>query len=219
MKHPCCAVLGVLMVGQTIMADAPKPVEQSAEEMIRTTVGAVISLLQRKDIDPNARNVKITKIVTRIFDFPLMAKLALGRKNWTRLTAGQQNKFTQLFVEHLKQSCREKLMLYTDEKVVFKPAITQKKKTQIEIPTELISKDKKILIVYKLHKHDKRWKVYDIVVQGVSTIVTYRSQLDEMLRNNSVEQFLTQLQESLTKPVEEPSKGTPPRGNHESQGR
>lgn len=206
MKHPCCAIFGVLMVGQTIVADAPKPMEQSAEEMMRIKLDAVISVLQRKDVDPNSRNEKITKIVTPVFDFPLMAKLALGRKHWTRLTAQQQEKFTRLFVEHLKQSCLEKLMLYRDEKVVFKPAIRQKKKTQIQIPTELISKDKKILILYKLHKRDKRWKVYDIVVRGVSIIVTYRSQLDEMLRNSSVEDFFNQLEKSLTKPAEEPSK-------------
>jgi ABC-type transporter MlaC component len=70
-------------------------------ELIRTKWDAVISVLQSKDLDQDARIKKINKIVSPIFDFPLMAKLSLGKKHWPKLTLPQREKFTRLFIEKL----------------------------------------------------------------------------------------------------------------------
>ena len=161
-------------------------------KLLRNKWDAVISILQKKDIDQKVKERKISKIVSPIFDFPLMAKLALGRKHWPKLTPPQREKFTRLFTERLKKSYREKITLYKDEKVLFKPAV-QKKKT-IYIPTELIHKDKKVAILYKLRKVDKLWKIYDVEIQGVSILLTYRSQFDEILRRGTVKDLLSRLE-------------------------
>jgi phospholipid transport system substrate-binding protein len=162
-------------------------------ELIRTKWNAVISILRNKDLDQEARVKKINKIVSPIFDFQLMAKLALGRKHWPELTNQQQKKFTRLFIERLKTSYREKIALYTNEEVLFKPAV--KKKTTIYIPMELTAKDKKIAILHKLRKEGKRWKVYDVEIQGVSILLTYRSQFDDILSKGTVEDLLSRLAE------------------------
>ena len=47
-----------------------------------------------------------------VFDFPLMAKLTLGRKHWPGMTKEQQAKFTELFINLLKESYLEKISLY-----------------------------------------------------------------------------------------------------------
>lgn len=162
-------------------------------ELIRTKWNAVISVLRNKDLDQEARIKKINKIVSPIFDFPLMAKLALGREHWPKLTKAQQEKFTKLFVERLKTSYREKIALYTNEEVLFKPA--EKKRSTICIPMELTSKDKKIAILHKLRKVDKRWKIYDVEIQGISILLTYRSQFDDILSKGTVEELLSRLAE------------------------
>jgi phospholipid transport system substrate-binding protein len=69
----------------------------------------------------------------------------------------------------------------------------QKNKT-LYIPTELIHKDKKVAILYKLRKVNKRWKIYDMEIQGISVILTYRSQFDEILRRGTVEDLLSRLE-------------------------
>lgn len=209
MKCRCRVILGMLVLARAGMADDPKRAEQTPQQMLRTKLNGVVSLLQQKDMDPNERGEKIAKLVTPIFDFALMAKLTLGRKHWPRLTARQRDTFSRLFIEHLKEYCREKLMLYTNEKVVFKPAVRGKTKSQVHIPTILVSKDKDISILYKLHNRDKKWKIYDVEIQGVSIVVTYRSQFDEMLRKGTVEDFLTELKKLRQKPTEESSKKAP----------
>jgi phospholipid transport system substrate-binding protein len=150
-------------------------------------------VLKKKDVEQEVKEKEISKIVSPIFDFPVMAKLTLGRKHWPKLTEPQREKFTKLFIERLKSSYREKISLYTDEKVIFKAA-EQKKKTTILIPVELISKDKTVGMVYKLRKVKKDWKIYDVEIEGVSILLTYRSQFDDILSRSTVEDLLSRLE-------------------------
>ncbi|MGD2094550.1 MAG: ABC transporter substrate-binding protein, partial [Phycisphaerales bacterium] len=136
---------------------------------------------------------RISKIVTPIFDFSLMARLSLGRKHWPKFGPPQREKFTKLFTELLKRTYREKIALYKDEQVLFKPA-ERKRKNVAFIPTELIHNDKKVAILYKLREVEKRWKIYDVEIQGISILLTYRSQFDEILRKDTVEEFLSRLE-------------------------
>jgi len=200
MKSFWIAVVIILIASQVVSAgkkDSEDPNYPSdPSKLIRTKWNAVISIMQNKDLDQEARVEKINKLVNPIFDFPLMAKLALGREHWPKLTDEQQEIFTRLFVERLRTSYREKIALYTNEEILFKP--TQKKKSTISIPMELKTKDKKIAILHKLRKVDKRWKVYDVEIQGVSILMTYRSQFNDILSKGTVEDLLSRLAEPPT---------------------
>jgi phospholipid transport system substrate-binding protein len=197
-----CAGLVLLVAFQVVNSDNKDPNEPNEptdpnipsdpEQLLHNKWDAVVSILQNKDIDQEDKEKRISKIVTPIFDFPLMAKLALGRKHWPKFNPPQREKFTRLFTERLKRSYWEKIALYKDEKVLFKTK-TQKKNT-IYIPSELMHDDKKVAILYKLRKVDKRWKIYDVEIQGVSILLTYRSQFDEILRRGTVEDLLSRLQ-------------------------
>jgi len=197
MKSLWIAIIITLTLCQVVNAGKKDPNDPNypndPNELIRTKWNAVISVLRNKDLDEEARVKKINTIVNPIFDFQLMAKLALGREHWSRLTATQQEKFTRLFVERLRTSYREKIALYTDEEILFKPA--EKKDSTICIPMELTTKDKKIAILHKLRKVEKRWKVYDVEIQGVSILLTYRSQFDDILSRGTVEDLLSRLEE------------------------
>jgi len=161
-------------------------------ELLRSRWDAVIKVLRAKKLDSKAKVAEISKIVTPIFDFPLMAKLALGRKHWPKLTADQRAEFTKLFIERLKASYTSKVKLYKDERVMYKRPIA-KKKNLIYIPTKLVCKDQDVDILYKLHKSNDRWKIYDVEIQGVSILLTYRSQFDDILSRGTVEQLLSKL--------------------------
>jgi len=196
-----CAGLVLLIACQLVNADNNNQNEPNdpniptdPNKLLRIKWDAVISILQKKNIDPNVKEEKISKIVTPIFDFPLMAKLALGRTHWPKFTPPQRKKFTKLFSERLKRSYWEKIALYKNEKLLFKPKV--KKKKTIYIPSELIHEDKKVAIIYKLRKMDNRWKIYDVEIQGVSILLTYRSQFDEILRRGTVKNLLSRLEKT-----------------------
>lgn len=159
---------------------------------------AVLGVLEAKDLDQEVKERIIDRIVSPVFDFPLMGRLALGRMHWPKLNPAQREKFVRLFVTRLKALYLKKTSLYKDEKVSFRPAIL--KRNVVHIPVVLISEDKKITMLYKLHKMDEpsktneRWKIHDLEIEGVSILLTYRSQFDDILRRGTVEDLLSSLE-------------------------
>ncbi len=188
MKSLLYAVLSLLILSQTVMADDIG----SAEKELKSKLDAVFVVLQKNDLEKETKNNEIIEIVTPIFDFSLMARLSLGRKYWSGLTKENKKRFTDLFVKRLKESYLEKLNLYTNEIIVYGAPVQVKKK--IHIPTELISRDNKIGMLYKLYKSKSGWKIYDIEIQGVSIISTYRSQFAEVMSTGTIDDLLLKLE-------------------------
>jgi phospholipid transport system substrate-binding protein len=170
----------------------PADEKSAAEEFIKRNLDAVFTVLQKKDLSPQARKNEVVEIVTPMFDFNLMAKLSLGKKYWPNLSREQKERFTELFVERLRQSYLNKLTAYTDEKIVYESPIADEKK--VSVPTVLISKGKKISMLYKLYPDDNTWKIYDIEIQGVSIIRSYRAQFNEILQKGNFDDLLEKMQ-------------------------
>ncbi len=188
MKGLFYTVLSIIFLCPAVMADD----KGAVEELLRNRIDTTISLLQNKDLKQQEKNKKITEIVMPMFDFSLMAKLSLGKKYWPELSEKKKEEFKGHFVKRLKASYLEKLSLYTDEKIVYKAPINVRNK--IHIPTDLISKGNKISMLYKLYKAKSGWKIYDIEIQGVSIIRTYRSQFDQVLRKGNFNDLLLELE-------------------------
>ena len=188
MKSLLYAVLSLLILSQTVMADDIS----SAKKELKSKLDAAILVLQKNDLEQETKNNEVIEIVTPLFDFSLMARLSLGRKYWSGLTKENKKSFTDLFVKRLKESYLEKLNLYTNEIIVYGAPVQVKKK--IHIPTELISKDNKIDMLYKLYKSKSGWKIYDIEIQGVSIISTYRSQFAEVMSTGTIDDLLLKLE-------------------------
>jgi phospholipid transport system substrate-binding protein len=127
-----------------------------------------------------------------MFDFELMARLSLGKKHWSGLSQDKKVRFTELFINRLKASYLSNFNLYTDEKVLYDPSVQVKNK--IHAPTYLVSKDKKISILYKFYKAQENWKIYDLEIQGVSIIRSYRSQFSSILESGTIDDLLLKLE-------------------------
>ncbi len=185
------AVFSLLILSQTVIADE----KIAAGEFLKNKLDTVFTVLQKKDLAQQAKNREVVEIVTPMFDFPLMAKLSLGRKYWPDLTQDKKDRFTELFIKRLRQSYLDKLTTYTDEKISYESPVAVKKK--IHIPTHLISKGKKISMLYKLYPSNNIWKIYDIEIQGVSIIRSYRSQFREILAKGTFDDLLQRMQKSV----------------------
>lgn len=191
MKVWLYAVFGLLLLSRPVIADE----KIDAEEFLKSNLDAVFAVLQKKDLAPQAKNNEVVEIVTPMFNFALMAKLSLGRKYWSDLTQDKKDRFTELFVKRLRKSYLDKLTTYTDEKISYESPVAVKKK--IHIPTHLISKGKKISMLYKLYPSNNIWKIYDIEIQGVSIIRSYRSQFREILQKGTFDDLLQRMQKSV----------------------
>jgi len=184
------AAVCLIMLSQSLIADD----KIAAEEFLKSNLEAVFAVLQKKDLGQQAKSKEVVEIVTPMFDFNLMAKLSLGRKHWSSMTAEKRERFTALFVERLRQSYLNKLTAYTDEKITYDSPVAVEKK--VHVPTHLISKGNEISMLYKLYPSNNSWKIYDLEIQGVSIIMSYRSQFNEILQSGTIDDLLDRLEKS-----------------------
>ena len=186
----------MLVLSSTAAAESAKPKDPNypsdPAELVRVKWDAVINVLRDSRLNEAAKAKKIAKAVSPAFDFELMGKLALGRKHWPKLNGAQRKTYVKLFSKRFNNSYRRKISLYKDQTITFKAAIKMPNKT-VNVPTELLTSDSKYGILYKLRKKGDKWMVYDLEIQGVSILITYRSQFDDILSRSSVEEFLDRL--------------------------
>jgi len=176
--------------------EAPIKDPNNPDEVMKVKWDAIAKVLLSENLDQKTKEKVINTIIGPLFDFNLMGKLTLGRNHWPKLSKPQSEKFIKLFVVRLKDSYRNKISSYKNEKVAFKPAVKDEKSARILMT--IFSEDKKFSILYKFRRTDKSWKIYDMEIEGVSVILTYRSQFNDILSHGSVEDFLRQLEK---KPV------------------
>ena len=169
-------------------------VESKAEEKLRMSVGKVFTVLSDKELTMDQKKIKVVEITDSVFGYPLMAKLSLGKKHWSKFNSKQRSEFTSLFTELFQDFYVDKLDLFSDEKIQFQPPVLVNKK-KVQIPTVLISKEKEYSMQYKMAKTKNGWRIYDIEIEGVSLIHTYRSQYVHILESGEIEDLLTKMRE------------------------
>ena len=193
MRRILCIVVVILLIGQVCWSDD----RNAAKELLITNIESALSILQRKNLVQQEKNKQVIAIVEPLFDFNLMAKLAMGRKYWPELSEQNRKKFVDLFVARLKATYVDKLSFYTNERVIYGSPVQNGIK--IRVPTKVISKTKNYSMLYKLYKSSKGYKIYDIEIEGVSLISTYRSQFNDILSKGTIDDLLVKLEKPENK--------------------
>lgn len=168
----------------------------SPTEQVKTVVDKVINILK----DPKykgkektlQRRAALRAEIEKIFDFEEMAKRSLGIY-WRERTPQEKKEFVELYKDLLERSYSGKIESYTDEKVLYLDEKIEKGK-YAEVKTKIVTKDRKeIPIDYKLYFTGKDWKVYDIVIEGVSLVSNYRSQFNKIIQNHSYQELVRRM--------------------------
>jgi phospholipid transport system substrate-binding protein len=177
----------------------PLAYSATSSETLKEHINKVLEVLRNPDLKGESgkkvKQEKIRSISAEVFDFTELSKRSLGQ-NWNKLNAGQQEEFTKLFKSLLETVYADKITSYTDERIIFKEEITLSEKT-VEVPTVIVSKTSEIPINYRLLQEKGRWKVYDVVIEGVSLVNNYRTQFREILANKTPEALLDILRKKV----------------------
>ncbi len=177
-----------------LLKDEIKPVMQEK-------IDYVIKILQGENLDKALLSNDIFEQFNGMFDFPLMARLSLGPKQWNSLNEKEKDRYITHFVGRMKRSFTQRLELYSDEIMVIKDTkeVTAGSATRIYLMTELVGKEKNYPIVYKFHNSQKDgWMIYDVDILDVSLIQTYRAQFDSYLDAHSLDNLIAWLDEDET---------------------
>ena len=170
----------------------PLAYSAAPSETLKEHINKVLEVLRNPDLKGESgkkvKQEKIRSISEEVFDFTELSKRSLGQ-NWNKLNAGQQEEFTKLFKSLLETVYADKITSYTDERIIYKEEIALSEKT-VEVPTVIVTKTSEIPINYRLLQEKGRWKVYDVVIEGVSLVNNYRTQFREILANKTPEALL-----------------------------
>ena len=165
------------------------------------TVGRVLEVLRNPEFKgPEAKKAKTEKlrvIYKEMFDEIEFSRRTLAR-NWNRFSPAERSEFVDLFEQVLEKAYLDKILDYSNEKIVFYQENMLSDK-QAEILSKIVTSSKEIPIFYRMILKDGKWKVYDVVVENVSLVQNYRTQFNDILANSTPEQLL----EILRKKVKE----------------
>ncbi len=164
-------------------------------------IDSVLTILEQKNISFNKKGEQIIKIIDEVFDYELMAKIALGKETWDTLSEEKQKTFTKIFETRLKNSYIEKLELYNDQKVKIL-GLKPHNKNRLQLESELLGKDGVYNINYNFYNKSKdgeNWLIYDVDLLGVSIIQTYRQQFSGLLKEKTFDEMLVLLENSNKK--------------------
>ena len=170
-------------------------------ETVKAHVNRVFEILRdptlKGESANKAKREKIRSISEEMFDYTELSKRSLGQ-NWSKLNPDQQKEFIKLFTSLLEDAYADKIVSYTDERVIFKKEISLSEKT-VEVLTTVVTKTSEVPIDYRVIEKNGEWKVYDVVIEGVSLINNYRSQFREILANKPLDTLLETLRKKVGK--------------------
>ena len=171
-------------------------------ELVHKTADDVLTVLKADDSIQQDKE-KIYKLaeekILPNFDLDRISMLVLG-KTWRKINEDQQQQFKSEFKTMLLRTYAVALGKYKDQEIDFKPMRMEPTDKQATVKTQIIQDGAQpISVDYTLAKKDDEWKVFDIVIEGVSLVTNYRSQFASEIKNNGIDSLITKLAEKNSK--------------------
>ena len=179
---------GLLLAGQGLRAEAGEP-----REKIQVTVDDVVAILADQTLPLPERRTKIRHAVLQRFSFDEMAQRALAQ-HWRTLTPPQRHEFVGLFTDLLEGSYLNRIANANPGPQSVRYGKETIEQDQAAVSTEIGNeRDAPATVEYRLLHKEGDWKVYDIVIEGVSLVNNYRTQFNTIITKDSYAGLVKQM--------------------------
>lgn len=177
----------------------------AATEAVRSTINEVIRVLKDAELKKPGRAEERRRLLEKVigdrFNYEEMARRALGAQ-WNKLSDQERQEFVDLFKGLLSGTYTDKIEGYSGEQVHY---LNERLEADYaEVRTKVASDKTEIPLDYRLLNKSGDWRVYDVVVDGVSLVNNYRSQFTKIIRESSYADLLEKLREKSKKKSEQP---------------
>jgi phospholipid transport system substrate-binding protein len=131
--------------------------------------------------------------VLPLIDFQEATRLAVGR-SWKEASKEQQQQLTNEFRRMLVRTYSNALGRYEGQTMKVLPSHYKPEETDVTVRNQYIRPGQRpVELDYAMHKTDEGWKIYDIVVEGVSLVLTYRSEFDAVVKQGGIDGLIKRL--------------------------
>jgi phospholipid transport system substrate-binding protein len=197
---PIKGILGGLVIIVAVAGAAGTLAAGPPTEAVRGSINEVIRILQdeslKKPEKSEERRLLLEKVIGERFSYEEMSKRALAAQ-WRNLNDKERQEFVQLFKTFLSNSYADRITGYSGEQVQY--LNERLEQGYAEVRTKVVSGKTEIPLDYRMLNKDGDWRVYDVVVDGVSLVNNYRGQFSKIIRTSSYADLVEQLKKKSDK--------------------
>jgi phospholipid transport system substrate-binding protein len=206
------ATLAVIAVATLVLVTLPALAEDAAKgaaarppasqpgplDLVKSSVSRAHAIVESQP-DGGRRRAEIRQVGERLFDFNEMARRTLAQ-HWTERSPHEQEDFVRLFTDLLDRTYLTTVGSYRLETVTFHGESVEGLSARVR--SRLVTdRGAKIPVEYRLLESAGRWAVYDVLVEGLSLISSYRSQFNSIIRTSSFAVLLERLRNPEPRPL------------------
>jgi len=171
-----------------MVASPTQTVQEAVQQVFAGQDGSVV-----KKISTSERRADIRKVAENLFDFEEMSRRSLGAA-WDTVSPAEKQEFIHLFTSLVANSYMGKIEQYTGEPIRYESE--QVDGTEASVLSRVVTpKGAEIGIEYRLYRAENRWAVYDVRVDGISLVNSYKAQFNRLLQRGSFAELLKQLRQ------------------------
>ncbi len=185
--------MGLFFCGASVFAQDIGP-----EELVRKVTAEVMDAIKSDTALAAGDRRKALKLaeekVLPHVDFEEATRLAVGR-SWSQASPEQKKQLTAEFRNLLVRTYSNAIGAYQGQQMKVLPVRIKPGDTEVAVRNHFTrpGNPRPVLIDYAMRKTDKGWKIYDIVVEGVSLVLTYRSEFDAIARQDGIDGLIKRL--------------------------
>jgi phospholipid transport system substrate-binding protein len=172
--------------------------KESANTFIIKTVEEISAFITENkamlENDEEYLRAKVDELVIPKLNISLMSKIVLGRDNWTSSNNYQKREFQKAFRSLMVRTYMKSLTTFDGEKMKFMPFKAGKRPDIARVNSIYLLSEGELPVSYRLKfVESDGWKVFDIIIDGISLLKNYRTDFQEHIQNNGINSLITEL--------------------------
>ena len=173
--------------------------EAGPEELVKKVTQDVLEAFKTDKALAAGDKQKALKLaeekVLPLIDFEEATRLAVGRA-WAQATPEQKKKLVDEFRSMLVRTYSNAIEAYSGQTMKVMPVRMKPGATEVTVQNQFVrANGQPVKVDYSMRKTDKGWKIYDIVAEGVSLVLTYRSEFDVIVKQDGIDGLIRRLGE------------------------
>jgi phospholipid transport system substrate-binding protein len=186
------ALIAALLVAGTALA------QEAPDQLVRMVTLEVVGLITKdKEIQAGNTRKVIELVDAKVlphFNFASMTALAVGQ-NWGKATPEQKKRLSEEFRTLLVRTYASALAAFSDQKFDFRPLRSKPTDTDVTVQVRIVQQGAQaVSLDYGMEKTASGWKVYDVMVGGISLVANYRSEFNNQIRDSGIDGLINNLQ-------------------------
>jgi phospholipid transport system substrate-binding protein len=168
--------------------------------MLRSSVDEILSIAY-SGRGNESLPARVRPSIERSFTLDLVTRQAMG-PGWRQFSAAEQKRVTDLFSELLIRTYSARVVGTSRPKISYGTPV-ELAADRREIPTRVITSTSNdpIAVVYRLVRLPAGWRIYDVLIEGVSFVANYRAQFDEIIQKGGAPAVIRTLETKLAAPA------------------